>query len=729
MRLATAGCLAFSLMLADGAGAQVIRFEGGDASPASPAGRPLAEEAGAVDVALRQRQEATGAAGDRAEPSAPRPAALAPLIPQGPARIGTSILRQQGTQGRLEFEVFAADPGGAASLILAYRNSIAVLPEASSVTLSVNGRDVARFAPRGFDGFVRETIPIPPGLLIQGLNRIVLEPQLTHRIYCSTEAWFQLWSDWNLSLSGLAMSHGADQPVLPEEFRAALRAMEGRAQPLVIRRDSTTLIDEKATLARLIGHLGAATGGSLPPVEPQHTHGLHRKPPSPARVTFLASDRSHVGFRRGGDGAAVLVIEYPPGQLADLDGLALLLPPEPAVGDPLPMLTPGRVQTLSSLGFEPFGSSATHSSRTIRFRLPQDWLILTNEPATLTLVHAAMPGLVPGSQMVVRVNGEAIRLIRLDGAVPARDDPLEIRFESRRLRPGINSLDVQVVLPSRFPDRPCPPDTMERFRISPTSTLHVPASPRMILPDLGRDLARVERMEFHISGDGLGLQAALGALLAGKAPPGPGPAGNIELHVVDLEHLPLFLQERPGLSGMSVGAVLRPLRGQAGDAGEPEDGREDRRRLPLGAREALRWLQLAFGPGQGPLEDWLRSRQGTALLASAGGTDPRRIWLVLGPDADPRQIAGALRAALTTLDGPRGEVALLGRDGRWQSWGSGHAWPRLLEPVSLANLRAVVAAYVSWAPGLLVVAGLSVSWIVAIGAWLAIRTGRKRRQG
>ncbi|MCE6949898.1 cellulose biosynthesis cyclic di-GMP-binding regulatory protein BcsB [Cereibacter sphaeroides] len=730
MRMATVCLLACSLAVAQDVKAQVIRM--GEDFPSlagnAPTDPALPDKVRPVDPTLRQRSEATGSS-QPGPPSADSLSSLTPLILLAPVDAHDGILRQQGTRGRIEFEVFAATPGEAASLVLAYRNSIAVLPEASSVAVTINDREVTRFTPRAFDGFARETLRIPAGLLRPGPNRIVLELQLFHRIYCSPEAWFQLWSDWDLSSSGIALHRAAGRPLLMDDFRAALRAMAGSGRILVIRRDAVTLIDEAGTFARLIGILGAATGGSLPPVEVRDPYQLREPAPPPARVTFLASGRSHIGIRQGGDGAVVLVIEYPPGQLADLGGLASLLPPQPAAPPAIPALEPGTTQALSNLGFEAFSGSDIYSFQQLRFRLPEDWLILTNQPATLALVHSAMPSLPAGSRLVIRINGEAVRLIRLDGVLGS-EEPLEIRFEGRRLQPGVNNLEFQAILPGELPEQPCSRDTTERFRISPASTLHVPVSPRMILPDLGRELARVEHAEIRITGDGLRLQAALQDILVrptAGTDPGHGP-GRV-LHVIDLDHLPPLLQDRPDLREMSIRSVLQPLSGQNADPGALAERPGQPGRLPLTTGEVMTWLQLAVGPGQGSLDDWLRGRKARALLASGGPSDPDSLWLVLGPGADPARVVKALENGLVTPDRPQGAVALLDAHDHWQSWRSDRVWPRLLEPIRPANLRAVLGAYVSWAPGLLVVAGLGVSWIVAIGAWLAIRAGRARRQG
>lgn len=734
MRIATVCLLASSLAMVSGVQAQVIRFGGAEERSSLATGDDTAEsglpdKVRPIDPALRQRSEATGSSDQGSAPTEP-PVSRAPLILVAPDEAHDGILRQQGTRGRIVLEVFAATSGEAASLVLSYRNSIAVLPEASSVAVTINDREAGRFAPRAFDGFASETLHLPPGLLKPGLNRIVLDLQLFHRIYCSPEAWFQLWSDWDLSASGLLVHADAGQPPGMEDFRTALRAMAGSGRPLVIRRNAATLIDQAGTLDRLIGVLGAAAGGRLPPVELRAPYQLREQAPPPARVTFLASGRNHVEVRRGGDGAVVLVFEYPLGQLADVGRLADLLPPQPTPALAIPLLEPGTLQTLSSLGFEPFSGSDISSSRTIRFRLPEDWLILTNEPATLALVHSAMPGLPAGSQMVVRVNGEAVRLVRIDGTVPGSEDPLEIRFEGRRLQPGINSLEFQVALPGERPDQPCSRAAADRFLISPVSTLQVPASPRMVLPDLGRELARVEHADVRVSGDGLGLQAALQDLLTRtRAAADPDQEPGRMLHVIDLAHLPPLLQDRPDLREMALQATLQPAGGQPADP-DPPAGRLELGALTLPTTgQMMTWLRFAFGPGQGSVEDWLQGRKAAAMLVLGGTVEPRRIWLVLGPEADPKEVLRDVRNSLVSPDRPQGEVALLDREGHWQSWRSDQVWPRLLEPIGPANLRAIVGAYVSWAPGLLVVAGLGVSWIVAIGAWLAIRGGRDKRQG
>jgi len=413
-----------------------------------------------------------------------------------------------------------------------------------------------------------------------------------------------------------------------------------------------------------------------------------------------------------------MVVEYAPGQPAvDLPGFRLAL--STASARSLPALIPTtRPVPFSHFGFRPVEVQDRYALIEQRFRLPDDYVVLTNAKAEIRLDYIYASELPPGSMLLVHVNGTNIRLLPLRGEAERLIEQFPVRFEARLLRAGINTLGFEVMIPGDPADMPCPVWDHPVLAIGADSTMTVPYSPSMYLPDMhfafGALTAQSLRPQAHAArafsdDDVVTLRAALAGSTQGESRD-----LGARLHLLsldDLAALPLggYHVSRRAIENVLLGGGLGEIpvaEGLGGSllrmTGEGGGSRQPAAAFSVGwdwaARAfntALQWLHPRSGT---LLEEWLNQNQGQAILLQLDPMRPEHLWLLRAPGTDITGLASAIVAARTVADGPRGQVSVLDNAGRWTNWIAPDRQPVLLEPVSVGNLRHVLGNLVSATP-------------------------------
>ena len=105
---------------------------------------------------------------------------------------------------------------------LTYSNAISVMPETSRLTIFVNDVQVAQAPiaaasdPGGVD------VELPRGLLTAGYNRVRIAVSQRHRVDCSLEATYELWTQLDPAASGLTFPELADPGINTLDDLAAI---------------------------------------------------------------------------------------------------------------------------------------------------------------------------------------------------------------------------------------------------------------------------------------------------------------------------------------------------------------------------------------------------------------------------------------------------------------------------------------------------------------------------
>lgn len=115
--------------------------------------------------------------------------------------------------------------------------------------------------------------------------------------------------------------------------------------------------------------------------------------------------------------------------------------------------------------------------------------------------------------------------------------------------------------------------------------------------------------------------------------------------------------------------------------------------------DSVKWVTDRVFPSSGDqLNNWLAERRGQAILFQLDPNRPDEIWMLRSPDSDTHVIAHSISAARAYGSGPRGQVSILGYDGRWDNWIAPDRRPILLEPWSWENFRYALGNFVSARP-------------------------------
>ncbi len=677
----------------------------GDSAPGAP------EQA----EALAQDRIAAGRGG-----GAPRDRDTAPAEWVAPLRLLDLQIARDGAMARVTgerqvvaFDLHVSDPARTHRLQLRTVSSINLLPERSRMTVTINGTELGQAPLDNFEDPALDAFKLPPGTLAAGRNRVQITFRQSHRIFCGPEASFELWTDLDMTRSGLVVAAGSLDG--PSAFMMGLAAQAARAAPVEIRGTDSLGAAAEAWRGALVQRLNRALGGA--PVVFSFTDywTVARRPPARARVTLVPAAQSRASFRTGGDGAQVMVLEVAQGTRPRdlLDRIAQLAPPERAAR--APVLATDATTRFADFGIETESFSQRYAIRHHPFRLPEDWLILTAEKARIDLDYIYADGLPDDAMLLLRVNGQSIRLLPLRdrGGVPITDFPID--FEARIMQPGTNTLTFEVMIPGDPPDLPCPAHDRPFLRIGGDSSLTVPYSPPMAIPDmdlafgaLTPDSLQVNAMSARAYSDTdvLTLQAALARTR--------GAAGAATLHLISIDDLgavPMAdhrVERRVLEDTVLMSPDVEALMAEQQAANDPFARRRAQSGGGIGAAlgraralviDRLEWVRDRIFPSNGDqLNDWLAARRAQAVLLQLDPDRPDAIWMLRSPDSDIHAIAHAIAGARAYGRGPRGQVALLGHDGRWDNWLAPDRQPRLLEPWSLRNFRVAMGNLVSARP-------------------------------
>lgn len=681
-------------------------------------------------------------------------ASVAPpfLSPLRPARAGVptpgGIMRVSGEHETVDLVLFVADPTEASRLRIFTQSSINVLPERSDIRVFVNGEYLGAAALGNFTDFEAAEFDLPAAVLQPGPNRVRVQVVQHHRIFCGPEASFGLWTDINLALSGATLAEG----VLPlpgiDAFLMGLSAQAAQDAPVEIRGAASLGPGWEAWIGRLIARLGGTLSGAPMRFEHGDYWTMATDAPARARITFLPGLPGRVSYRIGGDGAIVMIIEHDPGQpLTTPPDLDAILPVPPATAG-LPLVTPGREVAFGDFGFETFRISRRYFRGDYSFRLPDDWVILTAAKARIRIDYAYAEGLPEGAMLLLIINGETVRLLPMEKEGGRLITRFPVDFEARLLRAGANVLSLEMLVPGDPPDLPCPTHSGPMLEVRASSTLHVPQSPSMVLPDLVTAFAALDGSSLRVSDNSLRSFSPEEMLTLGSALTRLGPSSTRRhpprLHLVALDDLGSVPVGQFQVSRRVLEDVLllddTPIGGAqftvAGVEAEQELFYREFSRSGSGGGFSAIWARTVslveraafwMHPQSGQrLENWLMQQRGQAMLLQLDYAQPNDLWLVRGRDADMGDIAAEILRARATGVGPFGQVAILGRDGQWRNWVAPDRRPVLIEPLSMSNIRVVLGNYASALPALFVIIIMCLGVISAIVALRLIISTREK---
>jgi hypothetical protein len=412
--------------------------------------------------------------------------------------------------------VTSAEAGARARIHLGFTNAISVMPEVSSLSIAVNDVDVAQTPIAAATDPGALDVELPRGLLTPGYNSVRIAVAQRHRVDCTMEATYELWTQLDPATSGLAFPGIADphfeqlddlaaispdpsgattiRLALPEDADAgavdnAMRALEAVAIRAGAQRPHVEIVDavdERPGLYIVAGqrdylvkHGFAAFAGGA-----GKTLGIEGQE-APGRVVVVAIGDTQKETAEAIDGLlparrAQERAESPPAARALASQFGY--PVRGALRVPL-----------SELGVRTEEFSGRLFRASFDITLPGDFYPADYDKLTLSLTAGYASGLLPNSQILVRVND------REAGSTPLKnprgdvfhDRPVSVPLGS--LRPGVNHVIVEAQTPDSG-DKACDVkhvmDGRKRFVLFDNSELVMPALARVgRMPNLSATLS------------------------------------------------------------------------------------------------------------------------------------------------------------------------------------------------------------------------------------------------
>ncbi|MCB1360551.1 MAG: cellulose biosynthesis cyclic di-GMP-binding regulatory protein BcsB, partial [Rhodobacteraceae bacterium] len=437
-----------------------------------------------IDRLQAERIAAEAHRGNYVEPSEADLSIVSPLRPiEARGRPAGSAIRFDGERRTLQFALFVPRPDQVRALRVSTLSSINVLPERSQFRVFVNDTLVGEGRLENFTNFGTIDFPLGAATVLPGQNNVRIQLVQYHRIYCGPDASFALWSDIDLANSGAVLA-SAEGISGQDGFLMGLAGAAATGAGIEIRGAEALGDYRDAWVSQITQRISAALGGDPIPFRFTPYWSVQGQQRSAARVTFLPSTQNRLSFRTAGDGAQVMVVEFLPGERPHaMPEFETMLPPVARRAQPQ-LIATQRPVALSEMGFHTTEAFDRYTLIQQRFRLPDDYVVLTNDKAELALDYVYIPDLPAGSALLVHINGTNVRLLPLRGEGGQVIEQFPIRFEARLLRSGINTLAFEAMVPGDPPDLPCPVAEAPFLTIGENSTLSVPYSPSMYLADM-----------------------------------------------------------------------------------------------------------------------------------------------------------------------------------------------------------------------------------------------------
>ena len=640
-----------ALTLAVPAWAQTFSGQGASPTMVLPGPQAAPQAVAPARPPEPRRAEAIPDASPEAAPLRRLPAIAAPL-------------RLWGEAGSLTWPLFVteAQARSGGRIRIGYAASVSVLPEASTLAVSLNGAALGAAPVAGGHGLQQVTVDVPPNRLAPGFNALAVEVRQRHRVDCTVAATYELWTQIDPESTGfLPAPFSAPAPAALSELPATALG-SGGALPIRILQTGARMSERGVERAlEAVQALALAARAGQPVAEfgtgAGEGEGLALAVAPVAELAGIVDPASlgpvtgpHLALVPGGPGRRPLVVATGPGEAEAAQAVAELarLAAVPPRGAPEGLraladaegrrVSGGESLALADLGLADMAVRGRSHRVALDLAFPADFMAADYDRVVLDLDLFQGADLGPGAQVVVEVNERSAASAALGrGQGPARRAlPLPLG----RFRPGLNRVVIKTELPGpeACADAPGP------------VRLTLRAGTRLTIPPLARILR----------------QPDLAQTLAGALPY----AGSARR--------PTLAVPAPDADAMAAAATLAARLGVA--AGRP---------LPFAfaAARAVEGPAVVVGP--------LRALDGAAAAAAEAGR-LRAAWEAAPP---PRLAPASLQRKALRLDGVPACLARGAADEPQSGQGNGQAGGQDGAPPDPGRAAAVLAQAVAGPAG------------------------------
>ncbi|MDE2017607.1 MAG: cellulose biosynthesis cyclic di-GMP-binding regulatory protein BcsB [Hyphomicrobiales bacterium] len=422
-------------------------------------------------------------------------------------------LKFVGEDGTRTFPLFLtrAETRSRSRFHLAFTNAVSVMPEASTLTVTLDGARLAqaRLAAASSPGVI--DVEVPAGLLAPGLNLLKVDVVQRHRVDCSLGATYELWTKLDGAATGLTFDDPKvagtarldDLPTLPADARGAQRMrVVAPADADGARLDAAFRAAEAAAIRGGFAHPVVEAASAPGPFDGLEVVAgvradLVRDFPD---LALPEGDGAGVALTPTGPcGAARLVVVGSSARSLDRE-IASLAKPAPmaaAAAAAAPQSWPtaggaldaGATVTLAALGVSSRETTGRMFHAGFDVQLPPDFYPADYDKLVVALDAAYAPGLGRKAQVLVRVDGRDATSLSMANPSGALFKRRELPIPLGAFEPGFNRVEIEAQAPAAS-DAACDVratlKAARRFALFGTTTVALPATARIAhLPDLG----------------------------------------------------------------------------------------------------------------------------------------------------------------------------------------------------------------------------------------------------
>lgn len=425
-----------------------------------------------------------------------------------------------------EFAFFALpnEVASPATLVLSMQTAISAAPERSKMRVFVNDTDVGIIELRSGDP-KRIELPIANGIVQPGYNSVSMIVEQKHRVDCSLDATYELWTQLDPEKSGFLFSGTAAQSEgTIADLVAQGRGNDGRASLVahVLPGASTVDIDRTMSVIQTLSILGDFDNPAVTFDPSTSASGIDVYVGTYGTIrglldTDLSStdivDGLKIDAAKDGNRSRLIISARTVDELdVHIRTFEERLQDRETTGTPQglralanrkgQLLQPSSQVALTDLGFISKPFSGRLYSETINFSMPSDFYPADYASLGINLSAQYAAGLSKDAVLIVKANGQIVSNIQLGDGRTGVIKNQRLPIPLSKLRPGENTVTFEAQLPMTS-DATCDPvaslQEPPRFLIMDETYLDIPAYARVgRYPDLaalvsGADLSGPDR--------------------------------------------------------------------------------------------------------------------------------------------------------------------------------------------------------------------------------------------
>lgn len=405
--------------------------------------------------------------------------------------------------GRFTFALSAAQAAAGGTLELAYRNAVSVLPDTSTLDIMVNGTAVSSVPVASPIGFLTEKLKLPAAVLKDGRNEVRVRARQQHRVDCSLDATYELWTEFDPELTGFRAGRPAAFRSF-DDLAAIGRNAAGKTEMRLVLPNPVTadMLNEAApvlqTLALFLNRDDIVVSVADRPGEGAGIDLLVLTDRTGSKMASLAAGAPQgLSVRNGStsDRATVVLRSGSSGEITRQLLSAIRGPLDAGLQSGVFASKTGRLfaeenraYLLSETGYTTESFKGRLSRTAFDLVMPADFYPAEYATIDLYLKAATSPGLKQTSQFLVRVNDRVVKSYPFRNRDGEEFDGKRIELPMRAFRPGSNHVELLAEVPVEADDACAPAARREgtpRFLLLDNTELHIPSLARIgRLPDL-----------------------------------------------------------------------------------------------------------------------------------------------------------------------------------------------------------------------------------------------------